>query len=520
MRFSKFLRDEAGALVPVFALSLVPMIAIVGASIDLANMTRARDALQVAVDSTALAVNHSLHLATQDAIQAKAQNVFSRQVQGLENPVLDPVSFDVAQGRVDISASATYTPQFMHAFGFGPFSLHTEAATVVGDQEIEIALVLDNSGSMMFSGRMSALKDAADDLVATLYSDQNAHTRVKMALVPFSGAVNVGTQNKDKPWIDSTGKSSIHYENFADDDFTRFQLFDQLDVAWEGCLEVRPGDLGINDTEPSDENGGDSFFVPMFAPDEPDKKKGKTQHFINNYITDTCTPEAGDEGTKPDLQKRICKYSGGKEVTENLVIDSQEHMGPNLWCRSNPIVPLTNTRSTIDDALEEMEPEGHTNINEGLMWGWRVLSPTEPFTEGAAYSTPNLRKYIVLMTDGDNWLTGNEDTHNKSEYSAYGYAANERLGVDVSGSRLDNGDIEELLEDAMDEKLATACDNVKAAGITIYTIALQVEDNPTRQLLKTCASQPSMAFEPNSGTDLTSAFQTIARDLGSLRLAQ
>ena len=36
------------------------------------------------------------------------------------------------------------------------------------------------------------------------------------------------------------------------------------------------------------------------------------------------------------------------------------------------------------------------------MWGWRVLSPTAPFTEGRAYTANDNKKILVLMTDGEN----------------------------------------------------------------------------------------------------------------------
>jgi hypothetical protein len=47
---------------------------------------------------------------------------------------------------------------------------------------------------------------------------------------------------------------------------------------------------------------------------------------------------------------------------------------------------------------------GGTNQAEGLAWGWRVLSPSAPFTEGRPYNDPSdpVRKVIVLMTDGEN----------------------------------------------------------------------------------------------------------------------
>jgi hypothetical protein len=60
--------------------------------------------------------------------------------------------------------------------------------------------------------------------------------------------------------------------------------------------------------------------------------------------------------------------------------------GPNALCDSAPILPLTESKSAVHDAIGQMRAKGSTNMLEGLMWGWRVLSPEEPFTHGRPYS--------------------------------------------------------------------------------------------------------------------------------------
>ena len=59
--------------------------------------------------------------------------------------------------------------------------------------------------------------------------------------------------------------------------------------------------------------------------------------------------------------------------------------GPNRGCPT-PIVPLTTNESTVQTNIAAMRhwSGGGTNQAEGLAWGWRVLSPTAPFTEGVA----------------------------------------------------------------------------------------------------------------------------------------
>ena len=80
--------------------------------------------------------------------------------------------------------------------------------------------------------------------------------------------------------------------------------------------------------------------------------------------------------------------------------------------------------STLQSAVSAMRHwnGGGTNQAEGLAWGWRVLSPGEPFTQGRAYNNArdNVRKVIVLMSDGENATVGT-DAVMVNDYSAYNY---------------------------------------------------------------------------------------------------
>jgi Mg-chelatase subunit ChlD len=525
MKFKNFLREEQGGMMPIFAITLVPIMSLVGASVDLAGVMRAHTRLQVAIDSTALAVNHDLYLTTvQTNLSATANSYFAKQTVGLENPVIDHVDFDVADGRVDLSATATYTPQVLTAFGLGPYTIRASAQSVVGDQSIEVALVLDNSGSMA-GNRLKDLKTAAKSLTTILFDTVSLQNRIKISVVPFSGAVNVGPTNKDKTWMDTNALSPAHSENFISAK-SRFDLFTTMNTPWAGCVESRGGTHMVTDSEPKTTDPV-SLFVPMFAPDELDEpgevdNPGRNENgkeYANSYLDDagSCTQtQKNATNTELGKQKRICKYTG---VTPNTEGWGSTNRGPNFWCNSKPIVPLTTVEKTITDTIDAMVAKGYTNIHEGLMWGWRVLSPGEPFTDGTAYGTPNVRKYIILMTDGENTINGRGTaTVNRSDYSAYGYATNNRLAANSSSMT------DAQLKGAMDARLKTACANAKnddpahPEKISIFTVAFHVSDQTTLDLLAECASSPSMAKKATSGTELDATFSAIARDLGKLRL--
>jgi hypothetical protein len=64
------------------------------------------------------------------------------------------------------------------------------------------------------------------------------------------------------------------------------------------------------------------------------------------------------------------------------------------------------------------------------------------------------------------------------------------------------------------------CDRIKAKDIQVYTIAFDVGNNATEQMLRDCATDPSMYFDAENNAQLTVAFAQIAGDISNLRLSR
>jgi hypothetical protein len=292
-------------------------------------------------------------------------------------------------------------------------------------------------------------------------------------------------------------------------------------ASWAGCIEARPYPLDVTDTA-ADPGTPETMFVPMFAPDEPDGYSN--QYITNNYLNDQYSyysngghkhgstwhrHGSGGPYEWDQAQGNVNKYYPGVYASQSGVNGSTR--GPNYQCQAKPITPLTNTRAIIDTALDDMVANGWTNIHMATMWGWRVLSSGAPFTQGMPEETPHNHKVIILMTDGANTHVG-VNSPNKSMYSPYGFASNGRLRSPTSNTS--------LLVEAMDDRTEQACANAKQHGILVYTVAFDLYDSGTVQMLRECASNPEMAFTPESGSDLVSTFQAIAAELSALRVAE
>ena len=71
----------------------------------------------------------------------------------------------------------------------------------------------------------------------------------------------------------------------------------------------------------------------------------------------------------------------------------------------------------------------------------------------------------------------------------------------------------------MNTKTLAACQNAKATGIKVYTIAFRLDDPNTRAMLASCASSTAEAYAASDGTALVQAFESIAREIAKLRVA-
>ena len=193
--------------------------------------------------------------------------------------------------------------------------------------------------------------------------------------------------------------------------------------------------------------------------------------------------------------------------------------GPNSDCPLNPITPLSATPSTVLTGINAMAAQGGTNITEGAAWGFRVLSPGAPFTEGNAYGATTA-KVIILMTDGENTAYQMSNMNNSAFDSAYAYPYNGRNNVRLGTVTWSNTQ----LQNEMNARLTTVCNNAKNLGIVIYTIGVDTVNtsNPSANtaLLTGCASDSSKAFFPATASDLQAAFVSIANQLAALRIEQ
>ena len=211
------------------------------------------------------------------------------------------------------------------------------------------------------------------------------------------------------------------------------------------------------------------------------------------------------------LQERLCKY------TNATVSNYSDYLRtPNAGCPTASILPLTENRTSVLSSINAMRAEGGTNIHQGTMWGFHVISPGEPFAQGGPYDEAT-SKVMIVMTDGENTFYTRGHQNNAQFLQAYGYPYNQREGNTSSTNN--------SMARRMNTLLLETCQNAKTAGITVYTIGLaineveQITEAEARQLLQDCATAADYAYFPRQPSELVDVFEAIAGQLAQLRLA-
>ncbi len=497
----RFTRNFRGNVSIIFGLSVIPVMIAAGAVIDYSRAASVKDRLGHAIDAAALAIGSSLET---DPVVLKeiARTYVQSNYPDLASHIGGDLSITITDSIISISAIANVDTTIVKIIGVDVMPVSASTQVTKETTGTEVVLVLDNTGSMGSNNKIGALKLASTELINIAFGDDVAPELLKFGVVPFSASVNIGADKLNSGWIDTTGASSYHSLNFASG-VNVFDMYDDLqDKTWNGCVQARPAPHDTTDTTPTVSNG-DTLWVPYFAPDEPDSSAADEAGYwyANSYVGDN------EPDTNLDMAQRQKKTSKYNNETVGA------GAGPHFNCQIAPVTALTNQKLAVLSAIDAMVATGSTVIPSGLAWGWRVLSPTAPYTEGVAYDNEDYKKVIVLLTDGVNDVGTNGQqalpNPNLSWYSGYGYVPQGRLGAtDMAGAHAE-----------LDARTAQLCQNIKDSGIMIFTITFQLANGPIKDLMRNCASEPDNYFDSPDNATLRQHFQAIGKELRNLRIS-
>ena len=234
--WSRFIEDRAGGAAPIFALGIIPIIGLVGAAVDYSRGNAARTAMLASLDATALMMSRDAAGMDPAQITAKATSVFNAQFNRPEvaNVQVTANLQTPQQGSfvLDVKASGNVPTTFTRLLGQEQLDIGSSAQVKWGVKKLELALVLDNTGSMASNGKLTQLKLASHNLLTTLQTAAKQPGDVKVAIIPFDTKVNIGTGYAGQSWMD-------------------YSVNNIQQNQWQGCVQDRDQPNDTTDTTPT-----------------------------------------------------------------------------------------------------------------------------------------------------------------------------------------------------------------------------------------------------------------------------
>ena len=506
-------RDERGAVAVFFAVAIVVLAPLALGVVDIYMTSSQRSRLQDALDAAALYTARS-GATDADEIQAIGLRALLANLSDADEARLVDTNFELSDSTVVASAEMSSRSLVSDLWNHGNMTVSTNV--VRASSNLEVALVLDVTLSMQ--NDVDDLKTAATDLVDLIVQDVQTPYYSKLAIVPYSNAVNVGTTYIDgvrgaikAPAITGATKAKPVVITSAGHGLSN------------GDLVKISGVTGMT------ELNGNTYKVA-----------GKTTNTFNLQTTggsnvDGKNYKAYVSGGKADCFKYGCKYytftaynnssqtftAASECVTERIGTYKYAETAPSTApigfhyartdneCPSSAIEPLSIDKTALKAVIDGLEVTGTTAGHLGVAWGWYMISPNFGYlwpseSRPAAYGTEELLKVVVLMTDGEfntaycNGVVASDTPYVQSQDKAKCGPSN----------------------DSSTDQAEALCTNMKAQAIIVYTVGFRITSGSTAaNLLAHCATDSKHQYLPSSGQDLQDAFQAIGQDINSLRLS-
>jgi Flp pilus assembly protein TadG len=198
-----FRADRRGNVAIIFAIAIIPVFGAVGAAVDYSRANSARTAMQSALDVTALMVSKEALDLQSGQVQKKARAYFSSQFNHADVKQLATTFTLVNNGPGDYTVVAEATglidTAIARVIGKDTIDLSVSSQVRWGFKALELALALDNTGSMAAKNKMTELKAAVKLLFSILKKNSRVPDDTRIAVIPFNTVVNVGTAFVDAP---------------------------------------------------------------------------------------------------------------------------------------------------------------------------------------------------------------------------------------------------------------------------------------------------------------------------------
>ena len=351
-RLGEFGDNRSGSFAILAAAILAVLTLSAGYAVNIAQLYNVRSSLRNALDAAVTSTARDIttgKIKADDArgwvelfLKANGDSTFM----GGDRLVLDKLVIDKAKSTIEVTGYVD-VDLFFPLFGLSDERrVRNRSAAVYSDKKIEVAMMLDVTGSMA-GQKIEDLKDAAANAVEQLLLNQDERNpRVRVAIVPYAEAVNTGDLH-DAVFIEKRGGSNLP---------------PPIDQAVSVDVSERIDNCA---TERKTKDGAADF---------------------------------SDDGPYTERQNRR-----GKTYLARINRDDRLDV-----CPEAELIALTANKTKLLDTIEDFEADGVTAGGIAAQWGYYILSPNwrsairdAGMGAGPAdHDKKKVAKVAILMTDG------------------------------------------------------------------------------------------------------------------------
>ena len=520
-----YVGDESGAITPLMLVFFVGLLLITGFSLDLVKHEGERAELQDALDRGVLAAASLSQTLNEEETRALVLEYVGLRNLSTDTPVLN-VTPTLSLNSREVTATANYGMRttILSIAGLDALAVVAGSTAIESRRKTEISLVIDISGTMRWAAgnstpanpadsRIEVLRPVARNFIDNVIGDTTG--LVSVNLIPYAGAVNPGAIGYRLiggrfQMIDDNGTPEI-----ADDEILPAYVFNDFGTP------TTSDDLiltGVNTcpvlTAADFTNAATRSKLPAAGAYNP------VLHFHNWNIE---YPQM-EWGWCPSNRSRIRYHEGDKDALKAAIDDLRLHDG-------------TGTYNATKWGVALLDPASQPFISQLRAAG--VVA--EAFSDRPApWDDKDTLKVLVVMTDGKITEQRSPTIPNVNPRRANG---NSVCTDPRNSSTITAAECQELLDDWVEDLEETEilrsgsdwltssdtlsagngrtyfqnlCNDARANGITVYTLAVQAPAGAQTEMAN-CAAVAGNFFIAGLD-DIDDVFETIAAEINNLKL--
>lgn len=217
-------RDRRGSVLPLIAVSFFVLVGSAGFAVDGARLMLMHAKLQASIDAASLSA--VARLSTTDYQGQVSKFARANFLDGYIGAEIASITSVASSNRetLTVTATASAPTSFMQLFNIKLMSTSASTTVTRAMGGLEVALILDVTGSMETNDKIGSLKTAAKALINILFGSSATVDKLYVGIVPFSQTVNIGTTRTG--WLTNAPK------------------------GWGGCVEARFNGRDLTDDPP------------------------------------------------------------------------------------------------------------------------------------------------------------------------------------------------------------------------------------------------------------------------------